>query len=274
MVCATTYIAVIGITIASWRAMSVPVSALPDRAGKDVRSAAGNPVAVALVLILAIAMIAAVKKFPKDSASAAPATIAALPPVSDDERAKLAQWWEVQPKKVVPVDAGGAKVVVVKFSDYQCPACRVTFDAYKAVWAAHANSNDVKFVLKHFPLESECNPGVAGVVHSASCEAAAAVVMARPKGTADKMENWLFANQGPPILTPDQVKRAARDVAGIQDFDAQYATALKEVRADAELGTQLKVESTPTFYINGRLVPQILAAQYFNALIEIELKRP
>ena len=81
--------------------------------------------------------------------------------------------------------------------------------------------------------------------HFAACEAAAAVIMARAKGTAEKMEDWLFDHQGPPILTPDQVKAAARDVAGVTDFDAQYLTALKEIREDAQLGTQLKVTLDP-----------------------------
>jgi protein-disulfide isomerase len=129
----------------------------------------------------------------------------------------------------------------------------------------------VSYVLKHFPLENECNTLNAG--HMAACEAAAAVILARPKGTASKMEEWLFANQGPPQLTPAQVRQAARDVAGVDDFDTKYATALQEVKADSALGGLLGVNSTPTFFINGRKVPQILAPQYFAAIIELELKR-
>jgi protein-disulfide isomerase len=131
----------------------------------------------------------------------------------------------------------------------------------------------VKYVLKHFPLEPECNINAPGGGHYAACEAAAAVLLARPRGTATKMEEWLFANQGPPQLSPAQVKQAARDVADITDFDTQYAAALQEVRTDAVLGGQLKVDSTPTFFINGRRIPQILQAQYFEVLIELELNR-
>jgi protein-disulfide isomerase len=98
------------------------------------------------------------------------------------------------------------------------------------------------------------------------------VNMARAKGTPDRLEEWLFANQGPPLLTPQQVRDAARTVGGISDFDAQYPQVLKDVRADALLGEQLKVGSTPTFFINGRKVTDILAPQYFNVLIELELK--
>ena len=176
----------------------------------------------------------------------------------------------MQPKEILPIDGGGAKVVVVKFNDYQCPLCGLTYNAYKPVLQSHAGA--VRAVTKHYPLESECNPGV-NAGHFAACEAAAAVIMARAKGTVEQMEDWLFAHQGPPMLTPDQVKAAARDVAGITDFDAQYLTALKEIREDAQLGAQLKVKSTPTFFINGRRLPQTLEPQHLNVLLEIELKR-
>ena len=221
-----------------------------------------------------LATVVTAKAFPPGNAPAASAAVPveSLPVLSDADRAKFAQWWEVQTKEDVPVDGGGAKVVIVKFNDYQCPLCGVTYNLYKPVFEKYPGT--VKLITKHYPLEGECNPGVPGGVHLAACEAAAAVIMAHPKGTSGKMEDWLFSHQGPPILTAGQVKEAAREVAGITDFDAQYPAALKEIRADAALGERLKVNSTPTFFVNGRrLPPQALPPQYMNAVIELELKR-
>jgi uncharacterized membrane protein/protein-disulfide isomerase len=272
ILCAITYVAVGVIAIASRQAATVSLSSLPARAGGDVRRLVSSPIAIVVALILLTAGIAAAKAFPPEirSAAAAP-TIADLPPVTDAERAKLAEWWELQPKVDVPVDGGGAKVVVVKFNDYQCPACGLTYTSYKTVLAR--NRTDVTFVTKHYPLEPECNAGVPTGNHYGSCEAAAAVNLARKQGTAEKLEDWLFDNIGPPPLSSAQVREAARTVGGIADFEAQYPEAVKEVRADADLGNRLKVASTPTFFINGRRVPEILQPQYFNALIEIELKK-
>ncbi len=196
-----------------------------------------------------------------------------LPPVTDAERAKLAEWWDMQPKVDVPIPDNGAKVLVVKFNDYQCPACKITHDLYKGVLSKYEAAGQVRYVVKHYPLEPECNVNVPGGNHYASCEAAAAVVMARAKGTSKKMEDWIFANFGPPALTPEQVKQAAHDVAGIQDFDAQYARALEEVKTDAGLGKLLDVHSTPTFFIAGRKLPQAVQPQYLDAIIDLELKR-
>ena len=49
-------------------------------------------------------------------------------------------------------------------------------------------------------------------------------------------------------------------------------SAIEEIKTDAGLGNLLQVNSTPTFYINGRK-PGILAPQYFDALIQLELQR-
>ncbi len=99
--------------------------------------------------------------------------------MTDEQRAQIAQWWEVQPKVEMPVPADGAKVLVVKFNDYQCPACKITFDGYKQILQKYIASGQVKYVVKHYPLEPECNPVRARRQSTTrSCEAAAA----RPHG--------------------------------------------------------------------------------------------
>jgi uncharacterized membrane protein/protein-disulfide isomerase len=275
ILCAITYVSVIAIFIVSGGATTFPMKTLPDRARRDVRTLVSSPVALVIALLFVAGAAMAATVFPREAstsgqASAAPAP---LPAVTDEQRAQLAQWWEVQPKVEVPISADGAKVLIVKFNDYQCPACKLTYDAYKQILPKYIASGQVKYIVKHYPLEPECNPALTNTVHPAACEAAAAVIMARSKGTVDKLEEWIFAHLGPPILTPDQVKDAARSVGGITDFDAQYARAKEEIKTDAGLGQLLNVKSTPTFFINGRTPTQILPAQYFEVLIQLELAR-
>jgi protein-disulfide isomerase len=128
----------------------------------------------------------------------------------------------------------------------------------------------VKFVTKHFPIDPECNAGTPTGTHLAACEAAAAVVMAKGSA-ADLLEGWLFANQA--SLTPMGVKVAARDVGGIQDFDAQYPKALEQVKADVALGRLLNVAATPTFFVNGIQVKGGMPPKFFDGLIAMELKK-
>jgi uncharacterized membrane protein len=267
--CATTYIAVIAIFILSGSALNVPVAALPRRAAGDMRLLAASPGAVAIVLLVLGGVGAAIAWFPRESA--ATTSEPAFPPLTDQQRAEIEKWWTVQPKVDLPISADGAKVLVVKFSDYMCPACRQTYEFYKPVLGKYLAGGQVRYVVKHYPLEAECNPSAPNN-HYASCEAAAAVIMARSRGTAERLEQWIFSNQL--SLTTDTVKRAAKDTGGIQDFDAQYQTALQEVKADASLGATLHISQTPTFYINGRKLTgnTITPPQYFDYLIELALK--
>jgi protein-disulfide isomerase len=196
-----------------------------------------------------------------------------LTPLTPDQKAAVEKWWDVQAKVDVPVPSDGAKVVMVKFNDYQCPPCRQTYEAYAGVIEKWTRAGQFKFVLKHFPLEGECNGAAAGGIHAAACESAGAVVMARAKndGSAEKLEHWLFRNQM--SLTPESVKQAAREVAGIPDFDSKYPNALVEVRNDAGMGVMLGVKSTPTFFINGRMLSGGQDPRLIDTVIELEMKR-
>jgi predicted DsbA family dithiol-disulfide isomerase len=131
---------------------------------------------------------------------------------------------------------------------------------------------DVKFIFKTWPLSNGCNASVAGVHFSATCEASSAYLLAQPKGTADKLKDWFFTHQDE--LSPATVKRAASDVGGISDFDAQYSKTVQSVKTDAAIGSALGVDSTPSFFVNGKRVPAGgVPPQYLEALIELELKR-
>jgi protein-disulfide isomerase len=175
-----------------------------------------------------------------------------------------------QPRTPIDVPADGAKVVVVKFNDYQCPACRQTYIAYKALkekWEKESNGQ-VRFISVDYPLESECNTGG---IHGAACEAAVAVRLARAKNRAEAMEEWLFDRQ--PQMTRDLVEEGLREVAQVTDFDEQYPKVLEQVRADAQKGQKLQITGTPTFYINGIKIGGGLRPSYFDAAIAYELKR-
>jgi uncharacterized membrane protein/protein-disulfide isomerase len=282
LLCATTYVAVIALFIISAGATPFPMTSLPRRASTDMARLVRSPLGLTVVAVLVGGTFALLDVFPREahaaaatpspaSASAASAAAPQAPSLSDQQRLDFVKWYEVQPKVSVPIDADGAKVVVVKFNDYQCPPCRQSYMDYKPIIEKYKAAGQLKFVLKHFPLERECNAAVPSDVHVAACEAAAAVVMAQSRGTADKLEEWLFANQ--PTLSPESVKAAAASVAGITNFDAQYARALTLVKTDAGLGALLGAKSTPTFVINGRVIAGSLPPAYFEAALQQELSR-
>jgi uncharacterized membrane protein/protein-disulfide isomerase len=269
MLCTLTYVSVIGIFITSGGATTFPMTTLPRRIPRDVRAFVSSPIALVLALLFVGSAGTTIASFPAETARQAPPPLTTL---TDQQRADLAKWWDVQPKIDSPIPMDGAKVMVVIFSDFQCPHCRAAHEAYKPLIAKYAANPGVRFVLKHFPLEGECNSYAANGGHSAACEAAAAVVLSRQTGKAEKMTDWLFDNQEK--LTPSGVRVAAHDIGGVPDFNAAYADALKEVKADANLGGAIGVGSTPTIVLDNRKLPAgVVDPAALDALIDLELKR-
>src|SRR5262249_41399171 len=153
-----------------------------------------------------------------------------------------------------PVPAEGAKVLIVKFNDFQCPPCRNSHMMYKPVIASFMadHPGQVRYVLRDFPLDASCNNTIANTIHPSACAAAVAVRLARTHNREEQMIEWIFSNQ--PQLTPELVKQGVRDVGQVTDFDAKYNATLEAVKADIAIGKQFGVMATPTFFINGKKV--------------------
>jgi uncharacterized membrane protein len=275
LLCLTMYVAVIGIFIVSGAA-AAPIGSLPSRLGNDLRGLRTSPLALGLALAWLGGSVSVVAFFPRElnantttAESTAAAAAAPEETLTADEIADFERWLAQQPRLPIEVDAQGAKVVVVKFNDYQCPACRQTYIAYKGLKAKYEKlaPGQVRFVTVDYPLDSECNTGG---IHGAACEAAAAVRMAKAKNRGEAMEEWLFDNQA--RLTRDVVEEGVREVAQVTDFDAQYAKTLEGVRTDAQKGQKLQISGTPTFFINGIRIGGGLRPAYFDAAIAYELK--
>ncbi len=271
--CFITYFAVAGLFLVSGAAADGTMTGLPRRALGDLRALVSSPVALSLAVALGAGAIALVALFPRQVDAVTAAAAAAAAPIRTleaSEQSNFDQWYASLPRVPLAVPADGAKVLIVKFNDYQCPPCRMTWEQYKPVIAKYMAQypGKVKFVTKDYPLDGECNVNTPGAGHAAACEAAVAVRLARAKGRGEAMEEWLFANQTQ--ITPDLVKQGARSIGGITDFEAQYAKTLELVKADIAMGASLKVTGTPTFFVNGARVP-IIKAEFFDAAIAYEL---
>jgi len=270
--CLITYAAVIGLFFVSGAATSFPMTSLPRRAATDLGVLVSSPVAILLALVFAGASVSALAFFPREGAVAAEEAVTPIP-VTQSERTELQRFLETAPRVPLVVAAGGAKVVIVKFNDYQCPACAQSYLAYKPILAKYEASNPgaVRVVMKDFPLSRNCNPAVQTNLHVAACEAAVAVRLAKLQNRTEAMEEWLYAHQKE--MTPQSVRQAARDIGQVTDFEAKYAATLEQVKADISMGQQLKVGSTPTFFINGVKVDGAWAPQFFDQAIAHELQR-
>lgn len=277
LLCAGTYLAVIGLFLLSGSATRYPMTSLPMRMIDDLKVLLGSPKALATTVVFVAAAATAIALFPEQRVAAASgsseaAQVAPQANVPAEQLQQFEQYLAQQPRVPVMVPSDGAAVVIVKFNDYQCPGCGQTYREYKPIlakWAQQAPGK-VKFIAKDYPLERQCNQFIAQDLHSGACEAAVAVRLAREKGKAEAMEDWFYSNQ--PAMNPETVKKAALTVAGITNFDARFEGTLELVKADVAQGAQLKIAGTPTFFVNGIKLPG-LRAEFFDAAIAWELKR-
>jgi uncharacterized membrane protein/protein-disulfide isomerase len=284
LLCVGSYAAIIALFLISGAATRYPMTTLPGRAWRDLRTLVRTPAALTAAIGFIAAAALAIVFFPSEPisadttpprASATPPAATAPPPLppptqSASAMQQLEDLVAKGPRVPLLVPNTGASVVIVKFNDYQCPPCRQTFLEYKPVLARLQQQypGKIAFVTRDFPLDPECNSS--GGAHQAACEAAVAVRLAREKGKADAMEDWLFANQGQ--LTSALVKSGLQQIAGVSNFDERYSGTLQLVKGDISQGLQLKVSGTPTFFMNGLRLPN-LRGEFFETVVQMELRR-
>ena len=181
-----------------------------------------------------------------------------MPPVTDNDWAQRAP---------------GSQVTVVEYADYQCPACA----AYHPLVETLKNDykGRVTFVFRLFPLPMHLNAVPAGIAAEA----------AGMQGKYFEMADKLFTNQQDweSSNTPEDtfVKYASEIGLDAEKFKTDFAsdTLRQKVVAYFKAGSQAKVTSTPTFFINGVKIKNpsgntnndVLTG--FRALIDAELAK-
>jgi uncharacterized membrane protein/protein-disulfide isomerase len=275
--CMTMYASVVAIFLIS-AAAAGSLRDLPGRLASDLAGLRTSPTAATLAAVWLVASLALVVFFPQQqtlSAQSAEQEAAALPTETLDAN-QLAEWhqWldrQVPVSEPAVLPSGAVKVLVVKFNDFQCPACRSAYYAYRAIFDKYAKEYPTAFKLENrdYPLETECGMGGA---HQFACEAAVAVRLAAEKGKDKQLEEWLFGSQDQ--FSRDHIKRGLQQIAGVSgdEYESRYAKVAGEIRSEASLGSKLGVNSTPTFFINGVRVPGLRPA-YFDAAIAYLLQK-
>lgn len=169
---------------------------------------------------------------------------------------------EVAPDDPV-LGSADAPVTVVEFSDFQCPFCQRVMPTLKQLREAYGDR--VRIVWKDFPLTS---------IHPQAFKAAEAAHCAREQGKFWEYHDRLFANQQ--ALDPEFLKKYATETGlDAPKFNAclDAAKYAERVQAQMGVGTALGVSSTPSMFINGRMVSGAQPYETFTAIIDEELER-
>jgi len=159
--------------------------------------------------------------------------------------------------------ASSAPITIIEFSDFQCPFCQRAAPTLKQIRAKYGDK--VRVVWKDFPLTQ---------IHPQAFKAAEAGHCAGEQGKFWEFHDQMFGNQA--ALQPDSLKKYAADMGlDATKFNAcldssKYA---ERVRDGVAAGTRLGVNSTPTLYINGRMLTGAQPYEMFASIIDEELAR-
>lgn len=233
------------------------------------------PLSLGLLLLLSLGACSEVSAPSEPATDAASSPPAGAPPAEEpteataDELAARAEW-EAQMAQVRSVLAkmdraeligqsatkgpADAKVVLLKFSDFQCPYCAIAAADMKDFTEAH--SDDVLYVYKQFPLVS---------IHPEAMPAAKAAWAA---GQQDKFwiyHDGLFAYQD--RLGEDYYEELAQQIGlDMEKFnrDRTSPEAQAAIEQDLALGRELGIRGTPTFLMNDLLIPPGAPLEFFE----------
>lgn len=163
-----------------------------------------------------------------------------------------------------------AKVVVIEFSDFQCPFCgRHTSQTQPVLDERFVDSGEVRWVFKHFPLNIHAQAPAAGV--AAECAAEQGEFWRMHEELFVGMASWSIREPNPVFV----------DIATSMGLDIDEFTScledeamLARVDEDFEAGRPF-VQGTPTFIVmtggEGRIIPGALPVDQFTEALQTVL---
>lgn len=154
-----------------------------------------------------------------------------------------------------------AKVVLVEFSDFQCPYCAQAHKTLKEFMAKH--QNEVKLVYKHLPLVA---------AHPEAMNAAKASWAANQQGKFWEYQDVLFSQQDD--LGEDfYVETAKKLNLDLEKFnsDRNSNNATIAIQQDVQLGQEIGITGTPFFVMNDQAISgAVPLADLENVLAQVK----
>ena len=143
-----------------------------------------------------------------------------------------------------------AVVTLMEFGDFQCPTCGVFHPVVDQLMERFPSQ--LKLEFHHYPLVS---------IHQNALAAAIATEAAAEQGAFWEMHDLLFElqSQWANHSTPEDVFLIYAERLGLDRglFEAAYRSGGPEARvlADAQRAQQMQLPGTPTFFVNGQMIP-------------------
>jgi protein-disulfide isomerase len=160
--------------------------------------------------------------------------------------------------------AASAPVLIVEFSDFECPFSKRFYrETFPQIEKEYISTGKVKFAYRDFPLP----------FHKQAMPAALASRCAVKLGKFwDIFDKFSMSEQ----LDEDTISISAKEVGFNKDnFNNCFndPAIQEQVKKDIDEATKLGVRSTPSFFINGRKMEGAYPFEAFKKVIDEELKK-
>lgn len=158
---------------------------------------------------------------------------------------------------------GSEPVTIVEFSDFQCPFCSKAAETINEIKKKYGKK--VNVVYKNFPLP----------FHEHAKIAAEAAMCANEQSTSLfwKMHDAMFADQAG-LARDGLIAKAKTAGLKVDQFTSCLDSGKHRAKVDQDIedGKAVEVKSTPTFFVNGKIVNGAQPIEVFAELIEEDLK--
>ena len=164
----------------------------------------------------------------------------------------------------------GASVVIVVFSDFECPHCKVEAQMIRQNLIANYPTQ-VRYYYIDWPIE-QLHPWAKAAAIGGRC------VFRQDPGSFWEYHDWIFGHQE--SITPENLKEIVsiwakdrKDIDSLQLGQCMDTKSTeKEVDAELEEGRNLQIEGTPTMFINGRRIVNSIQWPDLKATIDNEIE--
>lgn len=157
-----------------------------------------------------------------------------------------------------------AKVTIVEYSDFQCPFCAKATKVVEEIQKKYGSK--VKIAFKHFPLPFHNQARLASEASLCANEQSSNLFW--------KMHDAMFADQTK--LDRQNLIATAKKVGVKEDMFVKCLDSKKysaNVDTDVAEGQELSIKSTPTFFVNGKLITGAQPLEVFSEVIDEELAK-
>jgi protein-disulfide isomerase len=160
------------------------------------------------------------------------------------------------------------KVTLVEYGDYQCPACGAYYPIVKQITDKY--SKDIQFQFRNFPL-SQIHQNARAGARAAEAAAKQNKYWEMHDLLYEQQKSWESSTNVAAIFETYATQLGLNMTKYKADFGSNEVNDI--INADYAEGVRLGVDSTPSFFLQGKKIENPQSLDAFSKLIDDAIKK-